>query len=279
MINLKDQNFNDNVLQKIKDEKITPKPKWQFLLKNSLLWILGILSLILGAVATSLIFYMIFGEEMVFYHGGHNIFEALFFLIPFFWIICLAIFAVSVFYYIKHTKKGYKYSARTIIFSIFVISVIFGGALSVLGVDQIIDDVLGEKAPMYDRVINPRMDYWSNPSSGRLTGIVVSEEQPITYYLIDRNGESWVTQVNKKEEGRKIIVGHPVRLIGEKVGDHSFVIEKVMPVGPGRGFFKRPLPPMIPGEPLPEMCNQNKPCDEKMEKFIKDKIKDNNYKK
>lgn len=263
MTNLEDKNFVENVLHKIKEEKITPKPKWQFLFKNSLIWTLGIIALILGAISTSLVFYMVTGEDVGLGRNGGSIFEALLFVVPFFWLICLAIFALAVFYYIKHTKKGYKYSARTIILAIVVISVVFGGALSALGVDRVIDDVLGEKAPMYDRVINPRMDYWSNPTSGRLMGMVVSEEKPITYYLVDRNGEAWVTQVQEEEEGDKIEVGYPVRLVGEKTGDHSFMIKEVMSVGPGRGFFKRPMP---------EMCNKNKPCD-KMEKFIKDKVK------
>lgn len=275
MINLEDKNFVEGVLHKIKEEKITPKPKWQFLLKNSLIWTLGIIALILGAISTSLVFYMMTGEDVALGHNGANLLEALIFVVPFFWLICLMIFALAVFYYIKHTKKGYKYSARTIILAIVIISVVFGGALSALGVDRVIDDVLGERAPMYDRVINPRMDYWSNPDSGRLTGMVVSEEKPVTYYLVDRNGEAWVTQVEEEDDGEKIKVGHPVRLVGEKVGNHSFLIKEVMSVGPGRGFFKRPMPPMSPGAPLPEMCNKNKSCNEKMEKFIKDKIKNN----
>jgi len=46
MTNLEDKNFNDNVLHKIKEEKISPKPRWQFLLKNILMWGLGVVSLI-----------------------------------------------------------------------------------------------------------------------------------------------------------------------------------------------------------------------------------------
>ena len=275
MTNLEDNNFNSNILQKIKEEKIIPKPKWQFLLKNSIIWTLGILSLILGAISTSLIFYMLTGEESGFGPGGPRNFEALFVIVPFFWIICLAIFAISVFYYIKHTKKGYKYSPKIIILAIIVISLVLGGALSALGVDRLVDDVLGERAPMYNHVINPRLDYWSNPEDGRLTGVIVSEEKLVTYYLIDINGETWVTQVQDKNDSDKIKIGHPVRLIGEKVGDHSFDVKEVMLVGPGRGFFKRPMPPMIPGMPLPTMCNKNKPCDNKHEDFIKDKIRNN----
>ena len=96
MINLEDKDFNQNILEKIKAEKISPKPKWQFLLKNSLIWTLGAFSLILGAISTSLVFYMMTGEDSGIGRGP-NVLEALFFVIPFFWIICLTIFAVSYF--------------------------------------------------------------------------------------------------------------------------------------------------------------------------------------
>lgn len=245
MTNLEDKDFNVNVLQKIKAEKLTPKPKWQFLLKNSLIWILGVLSLILGAISTSLVFYMIIGEEPGFGPGGPGIFEALFIIVPFFWIICLAIFAISVFYYIKHTKKGYKYSAKQIIVVIIGASLVLGGLLNILGIDRLIDDVLGERAPFYDSVINPRLDYWSNPENGRLTGLIVSQKDAVTYYLVDRGGETWVVMTTSEQDD-KILIDYPVKLIGKKIGEHGFSATEVLLVGPGRGFFRRALPPGMP---------------------------------
>lgn len=263
MTNLEDKDFNNSVLQKIKEEKITPKPKWQFLLKNSLIWTLGVLSLILGAIATSLIFYMLTGEESGFGPAHPRNFEALFVIVPFFWIICLAIFAVSVFYYIKHTKKGYKYSPKLIVLGTLVISLILGSGFSAMGVDRLVDDVLGERAPMYDRVINPRLDYWSNPEEGRLTGMVVSKEGVNSYILIDRSSESWLVKTVEESDSKKIKISRPVRLVGKKVDSHIFIVEEVMSVGPGRGFFKRPMPPIKPGTPLPMICEHGSSCKNK----------------
>jgi len=215
--------------------------------------------LILGAISTSLVFYMVTGEDTGVGRGGPNILEALLFVIPFFWIICLIIFALSVYFYIKHTKKGYKYSTRKIILIIIGGSLILGALVNLLGVDRFIDDTLGERAPFYDRVINPQLNYWSNPDSGRLTGMIISQVSPLEYNLVDRSGETWVTLLNKDEDShQKILVGHPVRLIGEKVADHRFLIKEVMSVGPGRGFFKRPLPP-LPPKMLPRDCQPGVP--------------------
>lgn len=247
MTNLEDKNFNDNVLHKIKEEKLSPKPRWQFLLKNILIWSLGIGSLILGAIATSLVFYMVTGEDAGVGRGGANPLEALLFIIPFFWLICLSIFALMVYFYIKHTKKGYKYPAKKIILFIVGASLLLGVVVSVLGLDRMIDDTLGERAPFYDRVINPRLEYWANPENGRLTGMVVSQNSPMEYNLVDPRGETWTLILTSDDDyNDKILVDHPVRLIGQTIAEHRFVIKEVMSVGPGRGFLRRTMPPKIP---------------------------------
>lgn len=274
MTNLEDKNFVSGVLNKIKEEKISPKPKWHFLIKNSLIWTLGILSLILGAIATSLIFYMLTGEEFAFGHPQNNLIESLLFIVPFFWIMCLSLFSLLVYYYIKHTKKGYKYSARTIILTIAVVSVVFGGALSALGVDRLIDDTLGEKAPMYDKFINPRIDYWSNPVNGRLMGMITAFEKPDSYTLINPAGELWTIKVQDEKEQNKIIIDRPIRVIGEIEEEQIFKVEKVLSVGPGRGFFKKPKQPSPPGMTLPPKCVNDHPC---VNKEIKKFDKNNRY--
>lgn len=249
MTNLEDQNFNDNVLHKIKEEKILPKPKWQFLLKNSLIWGLGIFSLLLGATSTSLIFYMLRNEDAGIYsRSGANPVEFLFVIVPLFWIACLIIFAILVYYYIKHTKNGYKYSAKQIILVIVGASLLLGGIVNAFGFDRLVDDALGERAPFYDQVINPQLNYWSDPENGRLTGMVISQQSPTEYSLIDRSGEVWATVLSSEEDDNntKMIVDHPVRLSGKKVDDHKFIIKEVMLVGPGRGFLKRQTPPGVP---------------------------------
>jgi len=243
MSNVDDKDFGENFLHQIKEKHILPKPKWQFLLKNFVIWSLGFFSLILGAASMSLIFYMIGNEDVGAYgRAGSNLLEALSFIIPFFWVICLAIFALAVYFYVKHTKKGYKYSTKKIILIIIGASLILGAIFNAIGLDRVIDDVLGERAPFYDQVINPRLKYWSDTENGRLTGLVISQISPLEYGLIDRQGEDWVTLLPAEETDDIMVVGRPVMLVGAKIDNHKFMIKEILPVGPGRGFFKRPRP-------------------------------------
>ena len=245
MTNLEDQDFSKNILSKIKEKKLLPKPRWRFLLKNIIVWGLGIFSLVLGALSTSLVFYILTNEDPGINRDGNPL-QALFFVIPFFWIICLGVFAVAVYFYIKHTKNGYKYSTKQIIGVIFAASLVLGAVLNLLGASRVIDDTLGESAPLYDRVLNPQLSYWSSPEQGRLTGLVVSQADTDAYYLVDRSKNVWVIMLADSKDSRKISLKHPVRLIGHMVGNNGFVVKEILPVGPGRGFFRRPLPPGIP---------------------------------
>ena len=244
MTNLQDQDFSKNIVSKIKEEKLLPKPRWRFLLKNIIVWGLGIFSLVLGALSTSLVFYILTNEDPGINRDGNPL-QALFFVIPFFWIICLGVFAVAVYFYIKHTKNGYKYSTKQIIGIIFVASLVLGAMLNLLGASRLIDDTLGESAPLYDRVFNPQLNYWSDPKHGRLTGLVVSQVDTAAYYLVDRSKNVWVIMLADDKDSRKIYLKRPVRLIGYMVGDNGFVVKEILPVGPGRGFFRRPLPPEV----------------------------------
>lgn len=233
---MEDKKFTDNILQQIKEKNILPKAKWRFLLKNYLIWLLGILSLIFGAISTSLIFYMLRGFGHPIGNRFPKSFEAVFFLIPFFWIICLVVFAFSVYYYIKHTKNGYRYSTKVIILLTILFSLFLGILFNIFGLDRRIDDTLGRRAPFYDQVINPQIQYWSDPEDGRLTGLVIEKRNALSYYLADKDGEVW--EILLKEDGQ-LEIGRPIRAIGEIKRKKVFEIKEIMPLGPGHGFFKR----------------------------------------
>jgi hypothetical protein len=51
------QEFGPKLLEKIKEEKIAPKPRWTFLLKESVVWGAGSLALIVGGLVTAVVIY------------------------------------------------------------------------------------------------------------------------------------------------------------------------------------------------------------------------------
>ena len=59
------ENISKQVLEKIKDKKIKPKSKWEFLLKDYVWWFLGILALNIGGLAFSVIIYFLVNNDEI----------------------------------------------------------------------------------------------------------------------------------------------------------------------------------------------------------------------
>ncbi|MCX6796551.1 MAG: hypothetical protein NTW06_03575 [Candidatus Falkowbacteria bacterium] len=246
-----DKNFGEELLHKIKDEHLQPKPRWQFLLKDYVIWGVGVLALLFGAMAMSLIIYMMRYNDWDIHQRLHSgLLESWLLIIPFFWIICLLAFVVLVYFDIKHTKKGYRYSPVTMLAVIVGASILLGGILDLVGLGARIDNEFGRRAPFYDRLINPHIGFWSHPNQGRLTGMILSQ-QDNNYILIDRDRVKWEVDAQgiKKAPNFELIVGRPARFLGEILSDHKFKASEILPVFPGRGFFERFGPPPMMGDP------------------------------
>lgn len=250
-----DKNFPQEILTNIKEHKIAPRPKWQFLFRNYFLWTIGFLALFFGAVSISLIIFMLRYNEWSFYRRlGGGPFEFMLLVVPIFWIISLAIFLILVYFNFKNTKRGYRFRPFLIIAAAVALSVILGFGFSALGMGKRIDDTLGRRAPLYDSVINPRLRFWSSPEAGRLSGLLVYQESDSDFILVDNNNAEWLVNYSESgderlQEAKKqglvddetllIAAGQPVRFLGEVIGDHEFKAREMVPFHPGREFFSR----------------------------------------
>jgi hypothetical protein len=236
-----DKKFGEDLLHKLQDEKIHPKPKWQFRLKNYSIWGVGAFSLFLGATSVSLIVFMLANSDWdVYGRIDHEPFE-LFLLVPFFWIICLSILTFLVYYDVKHTKKGYRYSPILIISGVVGTSIFFGVIFHVAGVGKKVDDVMGRNVPYYDKVVNPNVNFWSQPERGRLSGMVIMQIKENDYVLVDREKGEWeiLTEEVEQAPSFKLEIGQPTRLLGKALPEHKFTVVEILPMPQGRGFFMR----------------------------------------
>jgi len=254
MINNK---FAKDILEKIEEKKIKPKPKWEFLLKNYIIWIFGVLSLIIGSLAVSVIIYMLRHNDWEIYENVTNsLLEFILVTLPYFWLIVLVFFILAADYNLKHTKKGYKYNLSLIIAVSLGVNVVFGVLLYNFGIGQAIDDILGENAPFYREIINRRVPLWDHPEEGRLMGKIIKIESIDKFMIQDFRQGDWMIDA---KDARimpmiKIEIGEDIRIVGEPFADHQIKAFIIMPMGPGRGFLKRM--PFIEREMI-EICPQN----------------------
>src|SRR3989344_8809285 len=105
------QDLGHKIIETIKDEGLRPKPRWQFLLKNYVLWGLTLLAILIGSLSFAVIIYMFVNSDWEVYAlVADNITAYVFLILPYFWILFLALFALVAYYNLRHTKNGYRFS-------------------------------------------------------------------------------------------------------------------------------------------------------------------------
>jgi hypothetical protein len=129
--------------------------------------------------------------------------------------------------------------------------VVLGEALFLLGIGEKIDSVLGRRAPLYERFMNPQLEFWSQPEEGRLVGMALQLSDDERFILIDRDRKEWevipasstvqefLATMPFLDEAADIPLP-PLRLIGEQISENEFRAETIMSLMPGRAFFDRP---------------------------------------
>lgn len=245
--------FADKLLAKIKNEKISPTPRWHFLLKDYVIWIAGGLSLVIGALAVSLIIYLWQTSGWSSCRETEKGFSEFILLnLPYFWLLFLGLFVFIVSYNFRHTGRGYRYSSLLLAGISILLSIVLGIIFQSLGFGEKIDDILGRRLPLYDRVINPHVDFWSHPEDGRLSGLIVAMADD-GLVLVDRQREEWLLVTPAIPP--LSLISQPVRVVGRQSGDHIFLVNRILPAGSGRSFFKRfdgsPRPGRFDSRPLP----------------------------
>lgn len=236
---MEQETFNQEILEKIKEQNIRPRARWHFLLKNYAIWASGLVALLVGACAFSVIVYLSnysgfeLGREM-----NKSWEEILLLTLPYFWLIFLAVFIFIFYYNLKHTKSGYRYPVWMVALLAVAGSVFLGGLLYAAGLGQEIDEVLGSQTKIYSTVMNPHIGFWSNPSEGRLLGLVLTAPDNGSFSLVDREQKEWQVVLDSQAGSDLVVFGQPVRLLGRQQDDGSFLAIRVLPMMPGRAYFK-----------------------------------------
>ena len=187
------EDLSNKVLERIDADRITQVPRWRFLLLRGIFWFFAILSVVIGSLAVGVISFLLTDYRQ---HGlfavSHGAPEFLL-MVPYAWIAVLALFIVIAEVSIGHTKKGYKYGLRTVVFASVILSVVFGIFLYFIGVGKTTHELLNE-IPAYRSVTYDSKEAWDRQDLGRLAGVVSSVQDNDDFSIVDFNG--YVRQVH-----------------------------------------------------------------------------------
>lgn len=228
------KNIEDEILNKISEEKLTPKPRWEFLLKNIYFWIIGFVTVILGALSVAASIFVVKNIRWEFYEATHdNLFVFAVEFIPYLWITLFAIMLFFSYRIIRKTDHGYKYHLPIIAGVIFSASLFFGILFFFVGFGEIVEHDFGSRIPMHLGLEAKDRMLWNHPEDGMLIGELSLVDGK--YILNTPGDESWnlITEhldVNMLDSIRD---GDFTRVVGF-VKDNDFYVCDFLLGGPPR---------------------------------------------
>lgn len=228
------KNLSKITLKEIKEKNIKPLPRWKFVLKNYLLWIAGISSLIVGGLSTSVIIHMLINNDWDIYgRMRFGLLEFILVTLPYFWIFSVIIFIIFTAYYIRHTKKGYKITIPKITALGLIIILIFGGLLYFIRIGEMVEDVFSRRLPMYHNLSYNKEKLWMQPQKGLLIGVIQDFENNNNFYLLDLNNAKWkiISDENLSKNNIKLFNDKKIKMIGKMQGDRLFFVRSIRECG------------------------------------------------
>ncbi len=200
----------DKVLERIETE--TPRSRTYFWLRNILIWLLAGLSVVIGALAVSLIIFRIINASVAF-GPDRPILDDLFLIVPIVWIGITALFGYLAYREVRSTRRGYRYQLSTIILGTVLASVVLGVLFFAAGTGFILDRLAGRHAPLLhqdlERVQGER---WLRPENGFLigtveatsaNGVVISDPREVRWEVVFE-GEALSFPLDSLEPGERV---------------------------------------------------------------------------
>jgi hypothetical protein len=215
---IKDDQFAKRVLGRIYSERLVPRPRWEFLLKNYAFWGLGALAVVVGALAVSASIFEIQNVDWRLSGATHPDMLSFFFATaPFAWVFILALFTFIGFLYVRRTTHGYRYPLALIALGAILLSLILGMGLYAIGFAGPIEESLGDHPPFYRPILVEERSWWVAPAKGLLGGEVVSVTPTDTSFVLrDFSGVEWTISTDdlRNRDLATIARGGTVRVIG-----------------------------------------------------------------
>lgn len=229
---MEDKNINitDRVLKEIKEKEIEPKAKWHFLVHDYSVFVLAIVSIIIGSFAFSAIIFTITNSDFALYKDTYRSFGSYIFdNLPLVWLLFLIVFGGSAYYNLKNTKGGYKYKLSTLIIGTVLASMILGTGLYALGGGGFVDRSVGQHIPFHKGVEERMNKMWSQPDKGLLFGVIGNVEEN-SFELNDRDNTVWIVLSDEETDTRvPVREGVEVKIIGEKIDEEIFEACLIVP--------------------------------------------------
>lgn len=123
---------SDEIMDELAARDVHPVPRWHFLMRRSVFWSLATASVLVGATALSIAYYIFLDSDgiptRVLLHSPlEDIVEGT----PILWLIMFGLFVASAYLSVRHTKRGYRYGTAKAVALLLLVTVALGAVLSI----------------------------------------------------------------------------------------------------------------------------------------------------
>jgi hypothetical protein len=230
------QNLTQSILHRVADDKLQPKPHWQFVIRQILVWFGVLISIIIGSLSSSVMVFLVVNNDWEIYDSITNSLARFILLtLPYFWLILFAIFIALGYFYTRHTKHGYRYNIWHLAIIYTSLCIIIGGTVYAFDGDKEIDNLLTVNVPIYRQLVNQQTNRWQQPQLGLLAGDVESVNSNKKEFTLDDNEEHlWQIDYSQVKLNRqvKLIRNERLQLVGIKNDDNHFTAKKILVAKP-----------------------------------------------
>jgi hypothetical protein len=244
--------FAKDLVKKIEQQALKPRPKWQFMAKEIGLWFLFGITVLIGGVASGLIMFLLKYDFMPLFRQGAG-FRQMIMFFPFLWVIVLIIFVVLAYFNWEKTKKGYKINPVVVMIASIIISLILGAGLFAVNAAKYLEMKAYKHLPGYERIFNMKGQKWLDKKENIIAGEALSVIQDEKFRLKGFKGDEWLVFVEDvSDEQQKFKKGDRLIVVGEKEDGFEFEAEHIKPwyeVGVPRDKAKRPIDERKMGKP------------------------------
>ncbi|MDD4364043.1 MAG: hypothetical protein PHD33_07580 [Atribacterota bacterium] len=229
--------ISKEILEKIKKEKVSPKPKWYFLTRNYFFWTMFIINTILGGIAFGMILLTITKLDWdIFNYLGMGLPKALITSIPYLWVVILLFFVFVTYHNFVHTRTGYRYRIILIFVISLSISIFLGLIFYQYGLTEVVEKHIRNRIPGYHRLVYTGEKQWMHPEKGLITGIIGKiDVQNKSILLKDYFNQEWDVDYSEAKIRGSILLaeGLNIKIIGNKTSEEKFSATEIRI---GRGF-------------------------------------------
>jgi len=229
------KDFKNNLIHKIKKEKLQPISRNFFLCKTIGIYIFLIASIFIWAVSFAIVFAYLFEADWFLTHKFGLLKVTINFL-PLFWLAFLSISTLLSYFNFKNTPRGYKFYLWQIFLWNIVSSVVFWVLFYISGFSQIIEYKIQSYLPQYRSFLvwdrDSRMkEIWQNEEEWLLLW-EVTEKIGINWGFIDSNEKTWIIYISEGTNIKHNIILQrwmKVKIIGKKISENTFESFEIRP--------------------------------------------------